>query len=323
MESRANGWAGSNHLPIEKTRSTRTDSAATTPFRRTLFYSDAGPTCNPVTIFPSRCDGPFANHGRIRYTGIMEPATSGIPYIQLLACSKDGPPAPSVSAVTHAADFRPRPLAAGQLATLFGENLGPAEPVGAALDAQGSVETSRGGVQVLFDELEAPLFFVGEGQINLQIPYELAGRSTGVMKVVKDGVESAPSEYRLVAAAPGLFQLTGSDQVVAVFPDGGLNAAERPAGEGDTLILFATGGGVLAPSHATGEPASPPFGSPVLPFGVTIGGQPVTIDYFGAAPGFAGLLQLNVRMNASKGNPRVVLTVGDASSDPGAFLIAE
>ncbi len=282
----------------------------------------SGSDCN-IQVRPE-CDGTYVRSGRNRYSGTMNAAQSGLPYIQLSACAKTGPPAPQISALVHAADYRARPVAAGQLATVFGENLGPAEPLGAELDAEGRVTTSRGGLRVFFDEFAAPLFYLAQGQINLQVPREVVGRQSGRIKIVRDdGVESGEAEYRLAPSAPAFFLIAGGQRAVAVYADGSLNSEARPAKEGDVLILFATGGGLLTPEQTTGQPAGVPLGAPALPHDVRIGGQPAMVDYLGAAPGYVGLLQLNVRMNGAKGRALVTLKIGDATSDPQAYVVAE
>ncbi len=82
-------------------------------------------------------------------------------------------------------------------------------------------------------------------------------------------------------------------------------------------MFFATGLGVVTPPLATGEPsagnrtASTPT--------VTIDGAAAEILFSGAAPGFVGLNQINLRIppNTRTGpNIPVVLTVGGKPSNP-------
>jgi uncharacterized protein (TIGR03437 family) len=89
------------------------------------------------------------------------------------------------------------------------------------------------------------------------------------------------------------------------------------------VVLFATGEGQTTPAGIDGQLAISTFPKPVLPVSVTIGGQPATLAYFGAAPDeTAGLLQLNVVVpqNIAPGNAAVVLTVGSASSQAGVTI---
>ncbi|MEZ5365178.1 MAG: hypothetical protein R2748_23330 [Bryobacterales bacterium] len=104
----------------------------------------------------------------------MQDGLDRIPYIQLLACAEMGRLRPWISAVVHAADFAERLLAPGQLATVF-ESLGPVDGVVRRSMSRGLVSTDRGGVRVLFDEVEAPLFFARNDQVNVQVPLRSGG----------------------------------------------------------------------------------------------------------------------------------------------------
>jgi uncharacterized protein (TIGR03437 family) len=121
--------------------------------------------------------------------------------------------------------------------------------------------------------------------------------------------------------APGIF--TAGKQAAALNQDGSYDSASSPAARGSTVVLFATGEGQTDPSGVDGQLATSVYPKPVLPVSVTIGGQPATLAYFGAAPGLtAELLQLNVVVpqNIAPGNVAVVLTVGSASSQAGVTI---
>lgn len=269
----------------------------------------------------STCSHRWVLDEKFLYRGQARPASSGLPYVQLLACSKDAPTGPRISRITHGADFQERPLTVGQHATLFGAGLGPLEGVGATLDENGEVSRSLAGVRVLADEVEAPLFFVRDDQINFQMPFELLGRATVRIRVVNNGEEGLAAEAALAAAAPALFA-TGADpsQAIAVHADGSLNSAANPAGAGDSLVFYATGGGQTAPPGRTGMPAGQPFPAPLADIEVWIGAEQAQLDYAGAAPGFVGLMQINARMTAASGRSRVVLRAGDQESAAETYI---
>ncbi len=250
-----------------------------------------------------------------QYRGQARQTDSGLPYLQLLACSKDAPSGPQISRAVHGADFTERPLAAGQHATLFGTELGPMEGAGATLDADGEVSRIVAGVRVLVDEVEAPLFFVRQDQINFQVPFEVDGRAAVGIRVVRDDVEGPEFEAALAPAAPALFAW-GSDpsQAIAVYADGSLNEEGRPAEPGQALVFYATGGGQTTPPGRTGAPAEQPFPAPLANIELWIGGEQAVLDYAGAAPGFVGLLQINARMPDASGKVRVVLRAGQSES---------
>jgi uncharacterized protein (TIGR03437 family) len=84
--------------------------------------------------------------------------------------------------------------------------------------------------------------------------------------------------------------------------------------------LFGTGEGAVGPSIADGGIVGSVLPAPLAPVTVTIGGVPQKVLYAGAAPGLvAGVIQANIEIapNTPTGNQPVVMTVGDASSQPG------
>ena len=60
------------------------------------------------------------------------------------------------------------------------------------LDASGRVATTLSETQVLFDGRAAPILYAGAFQVNVQVPYEVAGRKTTSVQLLYRGV---PVEY--------------------------------------------------------------------------------------------------------------------------------
>ena len=65
-----------------------------------------------------------------------------------------------------------------------------------------------------------------------------------------------------------------------------------------------------------------PLPKPIAPVLVSIGGLTADIQYAGAAPGYAGLMQLNawVPTAAPSGDVPVVVSIGGVSSQTGVTL---
>lgn len=173
--------------------------------------------------------------------------------------------------------------------------------------------------------------FVGNAgsQLNLQIPWELQGKSSVQVKVSVDGTGlSNVLTVPLVQFAPQIFQNSG--QVAAI--DSTTYAANatpigagNPAHVGDLVELFANGLGPVNNQPNSGEAAS---ATPQLPstknsVTVTIGGQPATVQYAGLAPGFPGLYQVNVTVpsGVAAGNQPVIISVGGQNSNSATIPI--
>jgi uncharacterized protein (TIGR03437 family) len=89
------------------------------------------------------------------------------------------------------------------------------------------------------------------------------------------------------------------------------------------MTMFVSGAGDLTPSLATGATPSSFAGitslpRPRLPVSVTVGGEPVEIEFAGNATGLVGVIQINftVPTKLAPGPQPVVVTVGSAVSDP-------
>jgi uncharacterized protein (TIGR03437 family) len=209
--------------------------------------------------------------------------------------------------------------------SIFGSSLGPQTGVGFAAPApDGTVATTLGGTEVLFDGIPAPILFTLNGQVNALVPFELSSKispaSNTVLKVVYNGETSAGMSLPVVAAEPGMFTEdgTGKGQGSILNQDGTVNSASIPAAAGSVIQLFGTGGGVTNPASIDGalNPISS-TGKLTETVSATVGGQPATVSYSGPAPGLvSGIIQINLTIPAGtpSGNAPVVVTVGTAAS---------
>lgn len=222
--------------------------------------------------------------------------------------------------VVSAASFTGGGVAPGQLVTIFGAGIGPAQLTGAQLTASGAVATMVAETRVLFGGIPAPLIYVSATQVSAIVPYALTGTTTP-MQVEFRGVRSNAITLPLVATAPGIFTANSSGRGPGAIlnQDGSPNTAANPAQAGDIVVLFGTGEGAVEPAVPDGTINAATFPKPREPITVRIGGKDAEVLYGGAAPGLvAGVFQVNVRVpeGVEPGNAPVVVTIGRASSSP-------
>lgn len=209
------------------------------------------------------------------------------------------------------------PFAPGEIVAIYGGSLGPGTGVISAFDpATATLPTTSGAVSVAINGIAAPLYYVGAGQVNAQIPYELADKQQANVTVNYNGVVSSAEPIEIAARAPRLYR--------GIFnQDGSLNSPDNPAAAGMIVVLFATGQGVTNPPTGTGRAAVAPYPAPAAPARVTIGGQDAEVLFAGLASATAGVMQANVKLPAGIGEnsaAAVYLYVGDATSQKGVTL---
>lgn len=221
--------------------------------------------------------------------------------------------------VLNAASFAPptAPISGGALLSLFGSELADA-----TIEA-GSVPlpTQLGGVTVTVDGVPAPLFFVSPGQINIQTPFGVQG-PTATISVSSNGTTSNAVTVPVATSSPGVFsaQQTGYGPGIVTHADFSLVTEQNPAAPGETVIVFMTGGGPLSPTFADGAagPTNPLSLITDEAFEVRFAGEVGAISFAGAAPGFVGLYQVNVKVpEVIFTGPAVPMTIvtGNAFSD--------
>jgi len=220
--------------------------------------------------------------------------------------------------VVGGADFTGGGVAPGEIITVFGDGIGPVAGVQAALDpATGGLPTALGGVRVLIDGEPAPLFFTNSTQVNLQVPYEVSDRTVIRIRIeFGDGVSNEVL-VPVRASKPGVFR-------AILNQDGSVNTPDNPARPGDVVVIFATGQGLTQPGAVTGQPApsAPPFPAPLLAVKASIDGRDAERLFAGLAPGFVGLLQINLRIpgQTASGARSVSVMIGDRMGTQEALL---
>jgi uncharacterized protein (TIGR03437 family) len=213
-------------------------------------------------------------------------------------------------------------VTAGSIAAVFGNNLG------SSLIAANSypLPTTLGGGGIRIGGQSAPLFMTSCSQVNLQIPWEVAGQTQVPAIASAGGQVSVQAPVTIAPFAPGIFSLNmrGSGQGAIEIANTTMLAAPQgplgtPAQRGQYLAIFCTGLGPVSNQPATGVAASsnPLSFTSTLPT-VTIGGASAQVTYSGLAPGFAGLYQVNVVVPAGApagAGVNVILSIGGVQSN--------
>jgi uncharacterized protein (TIGR03437 family) len=198
-------------------------------------------------------------------------------------------------------------VAPGQLLTLYGTNLAPSTPA-ASNGFPASFPISFNGVTVTFNGIAAPILYTSGIQVNLQVPYEIAGQTQVTMQVSSEFVAAPVSESYIlgvVAAQPGVFlsasnfsvpvfgelacngTVTSGVQALAYNADGSANSCANPAPLGSVVSSFLNGVGVTSPSSSTGSinPAVPVAITPGVVVYLPASGAPASAVSTVAAPG--------------------------------------
>ena len=210
------------------------------------------------------------------------------------------------------------PIAPGQFLTLYGLAIGPAEPAGLALTAQGRVATQLNDTRVLFNGIPAPLTYVSANQINCIVPYGVAEPSATI-RVEVAGRPTNSLNFPVQAASPAFFTYNSSGLGGGAFlnEDGSINTAANPASRGTIVVLYANGTGRTSPAQVDGEVTGNNPPRPSLPVKVFIADREAELLFAGSTPGVvSGLTQLNVRvpLDLDPGIVPVVLDLGGIRS---------
>ena len=227
------------------------------------------------------------------------------------------------------------------LASVFGIGLATSESLTPMFTEDGAISTEALGSCVKVGGVYAPILAVRGSQINFQVPAETP---TGPNQVIvlrncngdEPEAASPPVTVSVERASPGFFRYTLMI-AAARFADGvpvahngmiqdELGRVSRPAQAGDIISVYGTGWGPTTKSTATGElvleaAALLPEANPM----VKLGGFTVPAEnilYIGAAPGAAGLYQLNMIVPSLPGigDRNIELTVYGKSSPVGPAI---
>ncbi len=182
---------------------------------------------------------------------------------------------------------------------------------------------SLAGVSVSFDsgDVSVPgrLTYVSAYQVDVQVPWELAGKTTADLKVTVGGSRSNVYTIKLADAAPGVYESDWTNSYAAAQHANYDPVTEaNPAHRGEWIIVYCNGLGPVTNAPASGDAALlSPLSRITKSISITVGGKTVSeIDFAGLSPESVGLYQVNLKVPADTpvGLQDIVITVNGNTS---------
>jgi uncharacterized protein (TIGR03437 family) len=225
--------------------------------------------------------------------------------------------------VVNAASYALGGVAPGSIASAFGTFL----LISGASASGLPLPVNLSGFSMQFGgSLAIPLYYVSGAQVNLQIPWELAGQSQPSLAATLNTQTGPQENVTVVPFAPGIFSMNsqGTGQGAILDPSYHLVDASNPASAGSFILIFCTGLGAVTNQPPTGSPGptNPLARTTTMPT-VTIGGAPANVHFAGLAPGFVGLYQINAEVPVGTATgPSVPVVVSIGGIDSNTVMIA-
>jgi uncharacterized protein (TIGR03437 family) len=161
--------------------------------------------------------------------------------------------------VLNSASFEGGAVTPGELVTILGSGLGPAQVVSQVAKPGEQLPTMLGGTRVLVNGTAAPLLAVSDQQVNAVVPDEIEAGSNVDIQVEYHGIRSTAVSLPVLDLRLGLFQQDSSaTRAILLNEDGTLNSPTNPAPRGSIVRLFATGAGPIDPAVPDGQILSDP-----------------------------------------------------------------
>ena len=229
--------------------------------------------------------------------------TSGVTVLSANYAAATTPPA--VASVLNAANGTTA-VAPGGFISVYGSQLSATN----IATSQIPLPTAMGESCLVVNGTPIPLLFVSSGQVNAQLPLNMAGNVSA--NVHTPAGVSNNFNFTVASAAPAVFLsgTAGPETGLATifrYDNGQLVTPTNPLHPGDTVIIYLTGMGPTSPQVAAGQQTPPTLLTSVTQTAaLTLGTSNLKVSYAGLAPGYvSGLYQINATL------PNVV-TPGDS-----------
>ncbi len=187
----------------------------------------------------------------------------------------------------NAADFDQRPVAAGSLLTVFGDNFTPDTTL--ALNGK-----------------PVPAQYAAANQMNLLLPAATA-IGTNYFTTTTSGVTGPPTGFWVTEAMPAIFADAQRHAIAINADDSSLNTPSHPARAGSALTVYVTGGGAVDNTALHNARSS---------WSATVGGNAAGALFLGLAPSIAGVYQANIVVPAglAAGDYPLLVTVNGVAA---------
>ena len=210
----------------------------------------------------------------------------------------------------------------GSLFALYGQSLAPTSSSATKVP----LPTILSGTTVTVHGQQAPLFFVSQGQINAQMPWETPPGLVDVVVTNASGMSNTAAVTVPATAVPGVFPQYPGNQAVVANKDNTLNTPINQTHVGDIVVAYFTGGGPVTPAGPLVTGAFSPNGvSPVTATSsVTVAGVQATVNYVGLTGSLVGVYQANfVVPKVGAGDRNLVITVAGKASVVTTISVAD
>jgi len=295
----------------------------------------AGPIQDSTSSLKPRSDSSVLRIPRIdvklssNVAAILLLAALGLGPLAADSGSTAGAPIYSADSIANSAAGIPAFFAPNTFISIYGQNLSHViRAIGPDDIAAGILPTALTGtgVRVIVNQIPVDLWYVSPTLVNVLVPTHLLA-GPAILQLELDGIAGPPVAITLGSTAPGLWQVDAIT-ILAVHLDGSLITASSPARAGEVIVMWATGLGPTLPAQIPNRVA--PAAAQIAAkneFQLSIDGtavEPSRLLYVGAAPGFAGVYQINLLLPESvPRNPEIRISTIERVSPPGRILIVQ
>jgi uncharacterized protein (TIGR03437 family) len=224
------------------------------------------------------------------------------------------PAKPNVQGV-EAAGSGVTTAAPGSLVSIYGSGFAASSTTLGAFRGLTALPASLNGATVSIGGVNAPFYGMSPGQINVQVPFEVAA-GMQPLTVTTAGGMSAMS-ITVAPVAPSIFADAAGLGAVIKNSDYSLVTPANPVKAGDIVVIYSTGLGQSVPAALkTGDLTLIDALRNTATASVTIGGKDAQVFYSIATPGVAGVYQTAVKVpDGVSGSAALVLKIGAGSSN--------